>query len=59
MNPFKVIAIVGTILASQIAHAGVPLGVSVSLPLLEGGLLTIGAAALVVGVRIIRAKSRR
>jgi hypothetical protein len=61
MSPYKFVAIAVALLATQTANAGNPasLGTSVALPLLEGGLLTVAAAALVVGVRIVRAKSKR
>ena len=60
MNASKIIVIAGSLLVTtQTANAGTQLGVSVNLPLLEGGLLGVAAAALVVGVRIIRAKSKR
>ena len=61
MTPLKIVAIVGALIATPLAHAGTSssLGVSVALPLIEGGLLTVAAAALVVGVRIVRAKSKR
>jgi hypothetical protein len=61
MKPSKVLALAGALLGTQVAHAGLatPLGAVVALPLVEGGLLGVAAAALVVGVRIVRAKSKR
>lgn len=61
MNPFKILAIAVSLLGTQIANAGfvTQLGTSVALPLVEGGLLGVTVAALVVGVRIVRAKSKR
>lgn len=61
MKPTRMIALASTLLGAQLAHAGLaaPLGSVVALPLVEGGLLGVAVAALVVGVRIVRGKSRR
>ena len=49
------------LLATSYATAGglVALGGSTPLPLVEGGLLTVGVMALVAGVRIVRSKHKR
>ena len=50
------------LLAASYATAGgsvAVLGFSTSLPLVEGGLFTVGVAALVAGVRIVRSKYKR
>lgn len=61
MKTTQVLALVTAVLGTQAAHAGLatPLGSVVALPLVEGGLLGVAVAALVVGVRIVRAKSKR
>lgn len=59
MNPSKIVVIAVSLLSTQIANAAPVLGTPAALPLVEGGLLGVAAAALVVGVRIIRAKSKR
>jgi len=61
MKTTQVIALVAAIVGTQAAHAGVTpsLGALTALPLLEGGLMGVAVAALVVGVRIVRAKSKR
>jgi hypothetical protein len=47
-----------TLLAAPFASAGATavLGTPAPLPLVEGGLLTVAAVAVVVGVRIVRAR---
>ena len=61
MKTSQVFALVAAIVGTQAAHAGTApsLGVPTALPLLEGGLVGVAVAALVVGVRIVRAKSKR
>lgn len=45
---------------ASLASAGiVSLGGGVTLPILEGGMLTIALAGLVVGIRIVRRKKNR
>jgi hypothetical protein len=45
---------------AQALQAPVPLGVAAApLPLMEGGLLTVGVIALVAGVRAIQRKNNR
>lgn len=61
MKKTRILALASTLVGAQMAHAGVavPLGSVVALPLVEGGLLGVAVAALVVGVRIVRSKTRR
>jgi hypothetical protein len=61
MTLTRILAIVTTLSAAQIANAGtaVSLGAAVSLPIVEGGLFTAAVVAVVAGVRIVRAKSKR
>ncbi len=61
MKTSQVVALIAAVVATQAAHAGTAptLGLPAPLPLVEGGLLGVAVAALVVGVRIVRAKSKR
>lgn len=62
MKTNRLLALAATLSTLQMAQAGavaVPLGATVALPLVEGGLFGVAVAALVVGVRIVRAKSKR
>ena len=53
---FKVLVGTAASLMSGLAMAGVPVR---ELPILEGGVITIGIAALVAGIRIIKRNNKR
>lgn len=61
MTLTRILATVTALSAAQLANAGtaVSLGAAVSLPIVEGGLFTAAVVAVVAGVRIVRAKSKR
>lgn len=62
MKTTSVKVLVGTAasLLSSLAMAGqVTLGTTTHLPILEGGIVTVGIAALVAGIRIIKRNSKR
>ena len=58
---FKVLVGTTASLLSGLVMAGLttPLGASTQLPILEGGVVTIGIAALVAGIRIIKRNNKR
>ena len=57
---FKVLVGTAASLMSGLAMAGnlIPLG-SAQLPILEGGVVTIGIAAMIAGIRIIKRNNKR
>jgi hypothetical protein len=61
MTLSKIIAFTAALSSMAFAHAGtaVQLGAAVSLPIVEGGLFTAAVVAVVAGVRIVRAKTKR
>ncbi|MDO8342813.1 MAG: hypothetical protein Q7T48_06420 [Cellvibrio sp.] len=46
-------------MASLASAQVIPLGAPSTLPILEGGMLTIAVAGLVIGIRIVRRKKNR
>lgn len=45
--------------AAPLALAQVQLGVIPRLPFVEGGLLTVGVVGLVIGIRLVRNRTRK